>query len=203
MKLLITGNCGFIGQNFVRLYKGQHELVGIDCLSYASDIKAESLIKTYFANLKDSGAMEWAMHQIGEVDGCIHFAAESHVDNSINSPSPFMQNNILSTINILEYFRKSPKRVLVISTDEVYGQLTIDEPAFNNDHLLKPSSPYSASKTASDLIAMSYYHTYNMDVLLTRSTNNYGPYQYKEKFIPVVINSILNNKQIPVYGRKK
>lgn len=197
MKILVTGNCGFIGQNFVRLYKDEHEIVGIDNLSYAHDSKAKLLCKTYEENIIN-------INNINDLptdfDIVFHFGAESHVDNSIKSPSPFIYSNINGTFQILEFVKKYKIDLIMISTDEVYGDLEKDDPPFSNYYQMKPSSPYSASKASADMLVQSYHRTYGINTKIIRSCNNYGPYQYKEKFIPVIILNALNNSKIPLYG---
>ena len=205
MKILVTGNCGFIGQNFVHMYNKKHHIIGMDKLGYASDKKALKLCKTYILDI--SKIEQQKLNQIfidEKFDAVINFAAESHVDNSINSPYPFIHGNIMSTFKLLEAARNIKiKRFIQIGTDEVYGDLQLEDPPFSNLNELKPSSPYSSSKASTDLIALSYVRTYNMNISVTRSCNNYGPFQYKEKFIPVIIDKIMHNQQIPIYGTGK
>lgn len=194
MKILITGNCGFIGQNFILKYMNNHNLVGVDKLSYASNFEATKLCKTHIMDISETENI------IKEVDVVVNFAAESHVDNSIKSAEPFIMSNYVSLFKLLELVKKYNKRLVQISTDEVYGDLTVDEPSFENKYLLKPSSPYSATKAAADLLILSYVRTYGVDAVITRSSNNYGPYQYEEKLIPVIIKKALNDENIPIYG---
>jgi len=200
MKILITGNCGFIGQNFVRMFRDKYEIVGLDKLGYASDAHACNLCQTHIVDIKSASVVEQTVkNYLPEV--IINFAAESHVDNSIASPGPFMYSNYIGTFNLLEAARKfGVKRFVQISTDEVYGDLQPNDLPFSDKFKLKPSSPYSASKTAADVLVLSYHKTFDLDTVITRTCNNYGPYQYKEKFLPVVITNALNNKSIPVYG---
>jgi len=197
MKILITGNCGFIGQNLVRLYKEEHDFIGIDKLGYASDINAMKLCPTWKLDL--------AVDNLDSVfklkfDAIIHCAAESHVDNSINSPEPFIYSNYIGTFKLLEMARKHKIRFVYISTDEVMGDLNPEDSPFSDPYRIKPSSSYSASKAAADCLVSSYYKTYNMDVVTVRPCNNYGPFQFFEKFIPVVIVNALKNNNIPLYG---
>lgn len=199
MKLLITGNCGFIGQNFVRLFKNKYNIVGIDKLGYASDKKVLNLCKTYISDISNYEDTEDIILK-EKPDIIINFAAESHVDNSILSPKLFMYSNYIGVFNLLEIVKKNNiKKIIQISTDEVMD-LQPNDPPFSNEFLLKPSSPYSASKAAADMLIMAYNRTYKINTIITRTCNNYGPFQYKEKFIPVVIRNILNNKKIPIYG---
>jgi len=200
MKLLVTGNCGFIGQNFVRLFRNKYEILGIDKMGYASDKHARLLCRTHIRDLQFYKNFQNIIAYY-KPDFIIHFAAESHVDNSIKSPGPFIFSNIVGTFNLLEAAREfGVKRFVFIDSDESYGDLQPNDPPFSNKHLLNPSSPYSASKASASLLARSYYKTYGLDVVITRTCNNYGPYQYKEKFLPVVIKNALENKPIPVYG---
>ena len=204
MKLLLTGHCGFIGQNFVRLYADEHEIVGIDKMGYASDKDALSLCVSYQEDIAAQGFIkkfERICSAHGPFDAIINFAAESHVDNSIKSPRTFVDSNIIGTFNMLEIARHYKiARFLQVGTDEVYGDLRPNDPPFSNLYEMKPSSPYSASKAAADMLVMSYCRTYGLDGIITRSCNNYGPHQYHEKLIPVVITKALKNQPIPVYG---
>jgi dTDP-glucose 4,6-dehydratase len=200
MKLLVTGNCGFIGQNFVRLFRNKYEIIGMDKLGYASDSSAQTLFKTYIDDIGNANSVRRIM-EIEQPEVVVNFAAESHVDNSIASPRPFMYSNFIGTFNLLEAARHCcVKRFVQIGTDEVYGDLQPNDPPFSDKFQLKPSSPYSASKTAADVLVMSYHRTFNLDTVITRTCNNYGPFQYKEKFLPVVIMNALNDNSIPVYG---
>ena len=205
MRLLVTGHCGFIGQNFVRMYHKQHQIVGIDKMGYASDKEAANFCTKHLElDIARSGfeaIFDDINEQYGPFDAIVNFAAESHVDNSIKSPDVFIQSNIIGTFNLLEAARKhNVKKFIQIGTDEVYGDLMPDDPPFPDLHIMKPSSPYSASKASADLLALSYHRTYGLDVVVTRSCNNYGPYQHGEKFIPVIITKALNDETIPVYG---
>lgn len=197
MKLLVTGNCGFIGQNFVRMFRNSHEIIGIDKLGYAHDPNAINLCKTIKEDICNINEIKIDK----DFDAIIHFGAESHVDNSISSPLPFIESNVVGTFKLLEFVRKNKiPKFIHISSDEVYGDLQFDDPPFSNLYQMKPSSPYSASKASSDLLVLAYNRTYNINSVIVRSCNNYGPYQYKEKFIPVIILNALNNRSIPLYG---
>lgn len=201
MRILVTGCCGFIGQNFVRMYRSEHDISGLDAMLYASDANAESADLTLVGDIADPHSLETSFDYDGPFDAIVNFAAESHVDNSIKSPRPFMISNFMGVFELLEKARKhGVKRFLQVGTDEVYGDLMLGDPPFSDLHQLKPSSPYSASKAAADMLVLSYGRTFGMDVVVTRSCNNYGPYQYKEKFLPVVILNALNDRSIPIYG---
>lgn len=217
MRVIVTGGAGFIGSNLIlRLFEDHKdwEIYNIDKLTYASD-------HSYLKSLKDSGRYYFKkvdlvnrdeVHDVVQTfkpEGVFHLAAESHVDNSIQGPEPFIQSNIVGTFNILEECRLLWKddekawknnRFLHVSTDEVYGELEGDG-FFTEDTPYAPNSPYSASKASSDFIVRSYYQTYGMNVVTTNCSNNYGPHQHDEKLIPVVIRNALNHNEIPVYGK--
>jgi dTDP-glucose 4,6-dehydratase len=207
MKVLVTGGAGFIGLNFALMYQdGEfpsfNELDILDRFSTGSHPesylrkKLDAKIKIINSNLCDLNSY---LNIISSYDLIIHFAAESHVDRSIESPAQFTNDNILSTLNILEAIRQNPEtRIVIISTDEVYGSSNGN--FFDENSNLKPSSPYAASKAAGDLIARSYMHTFGLNVLITRCTNNFGPYQHLEKFLPKCIVNSLTNQDIPIYG---
>lgn len=208
MKLLVTGGAGFIGSAFVRLgLQGAGELtLGVlDALTYAGNLEnlapvaGDARYRFFKADIADAAAVEAVFADFAP-DAVVHFAAESHVDRSILSPEPVIRTNLNGTFTLLEAARrhKTP-RFVHVSTDEVYG--SIDEPyEADESYPLKASSPYSASKAGSDLLALSYYTTYKMNVSVTRASNNYGPYQFPEKLIPLMIANALEGKQLPVYG---
>ncbi len=210
MRLLVTGGCGFIGSNFIRHVLGhyRHALISnIDALTYAgnpanlSDLAAEhgERYEFHHADIANTAQMEqiFALHQYFAV---INFAAESHVDRSINSPENFIHTNVVGTNVLLECARQhGVKRFVQISTDEVYGSLG-SHGRFNEESPIQPSSPYSASKAGADLLALAYHKTYGMEVIVTRCSNNYGPYQYPEKLIPLMIIKALHDEPLPVYG---
>lgn len=215
-KVMVTGCAGFIGYNFFRLilkkYKGM-KLFGIDNFSQGSldflrketyELKEENgnRYTMLYGDLTISTDIAYHFENFNNLDYVFHFAAQSHVDRSIQDPTYFVKNNVVSTTNLLEFVRNySPNaRVVVISTDEVYGHLDKGDNPFTEKSPLNPRSPYSASKAASDLVALSYYHTYGLNVVVTRCCNNFGPYQNKEKFIPTIINRLKAGKKIPVYG---
>ncbi|MDD5299541.1 MAG: dTDP-glucose 4,6-dehydratase [Gallionella sp.] len=215
--ILVTGSAGFIGANFVLDWLAQHDeaVVGLDKLTYAGNL--ESL-----ASLKDDPRHIFVRGDIGDAElagrlleqycprAIINFAAESHVDRSIHGPEDFIQTNIVGTFHLLEAARaywgnltgeeKTGFRFLHVSTDEVYGSLAKGEPAFSETRRYEPNSPYSASKAASDHLVRAYHHTYGLPVLTTNCSNNYGPYHFPEKLIPLMIVNALAGKPLPVYG---
>lgn len=215
--ILVTGGAGFIGSNFVLDWvAGVGEpVVNLDKLTYAGN--PENL-----ASLKGDVRHVFVQGDIGDFDlvsrllsehrprAVVNFAAESHVDRSIHGPGEFIQTNIVGTFNLLEAVRaywgglegeaKSAFRFLHVSTDEVYGSLEKDDPAFRETNRYEPNSPYSASKAASDHLVRAYHHTYGLPVLTTNCSNNYGPYHFPEKLIPLVIHNALNGKPLPIYG---
>ena len=217
MTLLVTGAAGFIGANFVMdwLKSSQEPIINLDKLTYAGNL--ETLFSLHgdarhvFVQ-GDIGDTELvtrllAVHQPRAV---LNFAAESHVDRSIHGPGDFIETNIVGTFRLLESVRgywsalpesrKSAFRFLHVSTDEVYGSLAKDDPAFAETHRYEPNSPYSASKAASDHLVRAWHHTYGLPVLTTNCSNNYGPYHFPEKFIPLMIVNALAGKTLPVYG---
>jgi dTDP-glucose 4,6-dehydratase len=208
MKLLVTGGAGFIGSCFVRtaLTEGwAKRVVNFDKLTYAGNLENVAPVAEHpgyrfiQADICDAEAVEKALRE--EVpDAIVHFAAESHVDRSIHSPAPVIQTNFNGTFTLLEAARRLKiARFVHVSTDEVYGSI---EPPHDADesYPLRASSPYSASKAGSDLLALSYYTTYKVSVSVTRASNNYGPYQFPEKLIPLMISNALEDKPLPVYG---
>ena len=202
MKILVTGGAGFIGCNFVRHLLAEHPehtVLNLDKLTYAGNLE----------NLTDIQHLPGYTFIRGDIcdrelinalafDAIVHFAAESHVDRSILDSSPFLQTNVIGTATLLETARKRRCRMLHVSTDEVYG--SIGQGLFTETSLISPNSPYAASKASSDLLVRAYQETYGMDLLITRCSNNYGPYQFPEKLIPLVISHALQGKTIPVYG---
>ena len=207
MKILVTGGAGFIGSCFVRLslQNASTSIVNIDKLTYAGNLENLASVADnprYRFQKADLCDLE-GLRQIFEEtkpDAVIHFAAESHVDRSIFSPQPVFETNLRGTFNLLESMRARPVgRFIHVSTDEVYGSLEAPLEADEN-FPLQPSSPYSASKAGSDLLALSYFKTYKLPVMVTRASNNYGPYQFPEKLIPLMISNALEDKPLPVYG---
>ncbi len=203
--LLITGGCGFIGSNFVRhmLAKYSYNVINLDKLTYAGNPEnLQDINDKRYAFIKGDIAEKSDLEKVFElpIELVVNFAAESHVDRSIIDPDTFIKTNINGTFQLLEMAKKKNVRKFVqISTDEVYGSLG-KEGKFREDTPLAPNSPYSASKTSADVLAMSYYKTYNMPVVITRCSNNYGPYQFPEKLIPLIITNALNDIELPVYG---
>lgn len=209
MKIFVTGGAGFIGSEFIRLVLGLdkgYTIVNYDKLTYAgnlANLKAiadEPSYRFVKGDICDTGAVESAM---AGCDWVVHFAAESHVDRSIYEPSAAIQTNVTGTFVMLQVARKlSIKRFLHISTDEVYGDM--EAGAFADETSpIKPSSPYSASKAGSDLLVASYVRTYGFPGVITRSSNNYGPFQFPEKFLPLLIANALEDKPLPIYGDGK
>ena len=210
MKLLVTGGAGFIGSNFILHMMNTHpdiEIINLDILTYAgnlNNLKSIERNKGYTLIKGDicSPDIVNSILDTHEIDAIIHFAAESHVDRSITDASEFVRTNVLGTFNLLECARHHPVRKFIhISTDEVYGSTM--KGSFTENDILSPSSPYSASKAGSDLLALSYVKTYNLPVIITRCTNNFGPYQYPEKLIPLFVTNLIEGKKVPVYGTGK
>ena len=207
MRLLVTGGAGFIGSNYVRMLvngelKGITKIIVLDKLTYSGN--KQNLIDL------DSSSFEFIQGDIcdsdlvsnlsKQVDAIVNFAAESHVDRSIDSSREFIQTNVLGAHTLLESARKSNVGIfLQVSTDEVYGSIT--EGSWDEDFPLQPNSPYAASKASADLISQAYHRTYGMDVRITRCSNNYGPYQYPEKVIPLFITNLIQDKKVPLYGQ--
>ena len=213
MKILITGCAGFIGVNFTKYWLENHAediIVGVDCLTYAANVsKLKNLQENsrfifYKTDICDREAI-YRISQTEKPDILVNFAAESHVDNSIETPDIFIKTNVFGTQVLLDACVKyGIKRFHQISTDEVYGDLPLDsEGSFNETSPLKPSSPYSASKAAADLLTLSYYKTYGLPITISRSSNNYGKHQHEEKLIPKTIKMAVAGMQIPIYGDGK
>ena len=217
MTILVTGGAGFIGANFVLdwLAGSDEPVVNLDKLTYAGNLQTLSSLqgdKRHIFVHGDIGDSELVTRLLKEHQprAIVNFAAESHVDRSIHGPEDFIETNIVGTFRLLEAVRaywggldeqaRHAFRFLHVSTDEVYGSLAADEPAFTETHQYQPNSPYSASKAASDHLVRSYHHTYGLPVLTTNCSNNYGPYHFPEKLIPLMIVNALAGKPLPVYG---
>jgi dTDP-glucose 4,6-dehydratase len=205
MKLLVTGGAGFIGSNFVRyIYKERPDwhIDVLDKLTYAGNLKNldgldEARVKFIKGDICDEATVDKA---VADCDTIIHFAAETHVDNSVHSPRPFVDSNILGTFQILEAVRKHNKRLHHISTDEVYGDLELNDPKFTETTAYNPSSPYSASKAGSDHLVQAWIRTFGVQATISNCSNNYGPYQHVEKMIPRQITNILAGQKLKLYG---
>lgn len=217
MAILVTGAAGFIGGNFVLDWLAHHDelVISLDKLTYAGNLENLASVANnpqhlfVHADIADSAVIGELLveHQVRAV---LNFAAESHVDRSITGPEEFIQTNIVGTFKLLETVRaywsnldetaKNAFRLLHVSTDEVYGSLSKTDPAFSETHRYEPNSPYSASKAASDHLVRAYHHTYGLPVLTTNCSNNYGPYHFPEKLIPLCILNALNGKALPIYG---
>ena len=202
MKILITGGAGFIGTNFVHYIHENYDydIVVLDKLTYAGN---KDNLKDMLPDIQfirgDIGNEEDVKVAMKDCDLVVNFAAETHVDRSITDPSIFVKTDVLGTYNLLEHVRKyDVEKYLQISTDEVYG--SIEDGSFTEESNIDPSSPYSASKAGGDVLVRAYFKTYDLPVLITRSSNNYGPYQYPEKLIPLFILNAMQDKPLPVYG---
>ncbi len=205
---MVTGGLGFIGSNFVRflLSETEYTVINVDKITYSGNpanlagLEADPRYRFYHSDIADFEAMR-KIFANEKVDHIVNFAAESHVDRSIENPRLFLETNILGVQVLLDCARKfGVKKFLQVSTDEVYGSLSFTDPAFTEDRVLQPNSPYSASKAAADLLVRAYHHTFGVFTLITRCSNNYGPYQFPEKLIPLMINNALTDKPLPVYG---
>lgn len=206
MKLLVTGGAGFIGSNFIHHIHGKHKdwkIINLDKLTYAGNLKnLEGLTGDRHCFVKGDIADSEVVNKLaGEgLDVIVNFAAESHVDRSIDNPAPFIVNNVKGAQVLLETARRrGVKKFIQVSTDEVYGSLG-PTGLFSENSPLAPNSPYSASKASADLLCRAYFKTYRLPVIITRCSNNFGPRQFPEKFIPVIITCALENKPIPLYG---
>ncbi len=215
--ILVTGGAGFIGGNFVLDWLAQSDepLINVDKLTYAGNLDTLASLKNdarhifVRADIGDKAVISELLAKY-QPRAVINFAAESHVDRSISGPGEFIQTNVVGTFNLLEAVRgywtdlaadnKTAFRFLHVSTDEVYGSLAVDDPAFTETKTYEPNSPYSASKAASDHLVRAWHHTYGLPVLTTNCSNNYGPYHFPEKLIPLVILNALAGKALPIYG---
>ncbi|APW61793.1 dTDP-glucose 4,6-dehydratase [Paludisphaera borealis] len=211
-RILVTGGCGFIGANFVRMELEQDpglSITNLDALTYAgnpdnlADLAAEPRYRFVKGDVADRPFIMKLVAE-GGFDALVHFAAESHVDRSIEDATPFLRTNVIGTQNLLDAARAAKvPRYVQVSTDEVYGTLGPDDPAFTEDTPLTPNSPYSASKAGADLLVRAAFHTHGMNVVTTRCSNNYGPYQFPEKLIPLFVTNALADIPLPVYGDGK
>ncbi|PEU26752.1 dTDP-glucose 4,6-dehydratase [Bacillus wiedmannii] len=208
MNILVTGGAGFIGSNFVHYMLQNYEtykIINYDALTYSGNLNNVKSLQGYPNYSFVKGEIqngELLEHVIKERDVhvIVNFAAESHVDRSIENPIPFYDTNVIGTVTLLELVKKYPHIKLVqVSTDEVYGSLG-KTGRFTEETPLAPNSPYSSSKASADMIALSYYKTYQLPVIVTRCSNNYGPYQYPEKLIPLMVTNALEGKKLPLYG---
>ena len=211
MKILVTGGAGFIGSNFIRYVLSKYPedfVINFDKLTYAGnlenlkDVEENLHYKFYKGDICDPIAIEKALGLVDSVDAIINFAAESHVDRSILSAGAFVQTDVYGTYVLLEAVKRFRiKRYIHISTDEVYG--SIEKGSFTEESPLSPNSPYAASKAGGDLLVRSYIKTHDLPAIITRSSNNYGPYQYPEKLIPLFITNALQGQRLPLYGDGK
>jgi dTDP-glucose 4,6-dehydratase len=208
-RVLVTGGCGFIGANFVRYLLGTDptiEITNLDALTYAGNpdnlagIRADSHYQFVQGDIADR-ALVTRLVADGKFDAIVNFAAESHVDRSISDATPFLRTNILGTQCLLDAARGANiQRYVQVSTDEVYGTLEPNDPAFSETTPLAPNSPYAASKAGADLLVRAAHHTFGLNTIITRCSNNYGPYQFPEKLIPLFITNVLADIPVPVYG---
>lgn len=218
-RILVTGGSGFIGSNFILHLldevSGIERVVNVDKLTYAGNpanlaaVESRDHYRFVQADIGDEMTLR-ALLEEESIEGVVHFAAESHVDRSIDTPEPFFETNTIGTLRLLQAVRSywaglgdeaaAAFRFLHVSTDEVYGSLEADEPPFRESNRYEPNSPYSASKAASDHIVRAYHHTYGLPVVTTNCSNNYGPFQFPEKLIPLMILNALDGKDLPIYG---
>lgn len=218
MNLLVTGGAGFIGSNFIHHWLATHpegQLVNLDLLSYAgnpdnlADLQGDARHHFVQGDIGNEALVSGLLEEY-RIEAIVNFAAESHVDRSIDSPLPFIETNVTGTLKLLDATRRFWRgleesarkrfRFLHVSTDEVYGSLQEEDPAFTESTPFAPNSPYSASKAASDHLVRAYHHTYGLPVVTTNCSNNYGPHQFPEKLIPLMILNALDGKPLPIYG---
>jgi dTDP-glucose 4,6-dehydratase len=208
MKLVVTGGLGFIGSNFIRMIlrdRAGWSVTNLDVVTYAgnpanlADVARDARYRFVKGDIAEPKDVACALE--GGADAVVNFAAESHVDRSILSADPFVRANVVGTVRLLEAARAAGRcRVVHVSTDEVYGALEPEDPPFTERTPLSPTSPYAASKAAADHLALAFARTYGQDVVVTRCSNNYGPYQFPEKLIPLMITNAIEGKKLPVYG---
>lgn len=209
MRILVTGGCGFIGSHFIRHVLNKYpaySIINLDALTYAGnpenlkDVQGNGRYTFVKGKIEDAALIK---ELVRDIDAVVHFAAESHVDRSIADAQPFLMTNIIGTHTLMEAAKNAPvKRFVHISTDEVYGALG-EEGKFTEDTPLSPNSPYSASKASADMLVRAFHETFGFPALIVRPSNNYGPYQYPEKFIPLMITNLFENRPVPVYGKGK
>lgn len=209
--ILVTGGCGFIGSNFIKKLLSREnnniQIINLDALTYAANPKllkefiGSEFYKFYHGRIEDTDYVEYIC-EINAVEGIINFAAESHVDRSIKDFKPFLITNVTGTLSLLTVAKKMGlKKFVQVSTDEVYGSLELDSiDKFTENSQISPNSPYSAAKAAADGFVRSFYHTYGVPTVITRCSNNYGPHQFPEKLIPLMILNALDDTKLPVYG---
>jgi dTDP-glucose 4,6-dehydratase len=205
MRILVTGGAGFIGSNFVHFIQRERpdwHITVLDNLTYAGNSKnLEGLDESRFGFVKGDICDEATINNaVASSDAVVHFAAETHVDNSVQNPKPFIASNVMGTYQVLEAVRQHKKRLHHISTDEVYGDLELDEPKFTENTPYNPSSPYSASKAGSDHLVRAWARSFGVEATISNCSNNYGPYQHVEKFIPRQVTEILEGRRPKLYG---
>lgn len=207
MRLLVTGGAGFIGSNFIHYIlktRPDYQIVNLDLLTYAGNLENLKSLENnpnYKFVKGDIVDKELVNNLVKDVDAVVHFAAESHVDRSILDSEAFIKTNVIGTHTLLEAAKNNGgKRFHHVSTDEVFGSLGSDDPAFNENTPYDPRSPYSASKASSDHLVRAYFHTYNLPITISNCSNNYGPYHFPEKIIPLTITNLMEGKKIPIYG---
>jgi len=209
MKLIVTGGAGFIGSNFIHYWLNKNpddSIVNLDLLTYAGNLENLKTIENnpnYKFVKGDICDKNLVSDLVKDIDLIVHFAAESHVDRSIANSADFIRTNVDGTRVLLEAARENNIRFHHVSTDEVFGHLKLDDPKFNEKTPYEPRSPYSASKAASDHLVRAYFHTYKLPITISNCSNNYGPYQFPEKIIPLFVTNLLENKKVPVYGEGK
>jgi len=205
--ILVTGGNGFIGSTFIEMVfetKKAKNVINIDKLTYCANKKANKQFKNYKLIKEDiNNVFDALKGKERSIDYIFHFAAESHVDNSISGPEPFVHSNVNGTFKMVEFAKSFDIPIVVVSTDEVYGSLSYEDPSSVETDILKPSSVYSSTKASADLIALSYYHTFRTNVKVTRCCNNYGFNQFDEKLLPKILTNLKQGKKIPVYGDGK
>lgn len=209
MNILVTGCAGFIGSNFVHYIlreRSNWNIVNLDALTYAGnienlkDVENDSRYNFFKGDITNEKDISKALEILPSIDAIINFAAESHVDNSIKNPGVFIKTNVEGTLKLLSFAKEKNIRFLQVSTDEVYGTLG-STGLFTEDTPIAPNSPYSASKAGADLLVRAWHETYKVDTVITRCSNNYGPYQFPEKLIPLAVTNLMQGKKIPVYGK--